>query len=289
MQLCLAVFALLMLLGGAWHPDDEGAAKTREAALQNWRELYKDVEPVVDESAHFLVLRSPDSLRTQKKPDAASLFEAAYESARKTLQIETAEESWQGKLTIYLVPDRMAFNSLVRSAVKQRPSPDDCGAFSLKSAHPIVVATTPKAKYDPEMEAQAAEQVVAAVLAQRAGDDVAPWLAAGFARAVVWRAAKGPTSQDRMVIKRLARGRTARDVWDGRLPAEEAAYLRASLAEFLAFGPQSANFPKFIDALKPETVGRNRRAKSVDEALQVLPSDANRVHAAWLAWIAKNR
>src|SRR5262249_47025343 len=148
-------------------------------------------------------------------------------------------------------------------------------------------ASAPRAKSDLGLEHQAAAQVAAALLQHKAGAKVPlpDWLVLGFGRASAWRAT--PTDKAVLADRRLAKGliagkkRTAADVWDGTLEAEEAGVLRASLAEFLAYGPGAAKFPAIARGFKP---GENQDSRTFLQALESAGLDPKAIEARWGPW-----
>ena len=278
------------ILGGgvlfATADEPAGVKEQKETALANWKQLFGDEQPVVDETAHLLLV-GPSAVSAKQLRDLGAALEARYQLACKALKIEPTEELWKSKLAVYLIPDRRQFSAFMRTVAKRRPSADDSGVFSVAGSHPYVAACPPGTKYDPPMEAQAGEQLVSALIAKQGKDGVPDWLVAGFARATAWHAAPGAYYQERNHLKRLIRGHTVQDIWtSGKLSAEEAPLLRASLADFLAYGPGAASFPKLVEAFKPAETGP---PKTPADALKAIRYDPERLNAAWLSWVAKGR
>jgi hypothetical protein len=265
--------------------EDELVGRQKEAARATWRRLFGEESPADRETDHFLVVGA-SSLTESRLRDLAAGYEGRYRLARRALGVEAGEMLWPGKLAVFLLPGRPQFNTFMRTIAQKRPGADDVGVFSLKGQNPFVAACPPQGKYDPPLETQAGEQIVAAILSQRGGDRVPGWLTAGFARATGWHAVPASATPDRAQVKRLIRGKTAAAVWDNQLSAEEAVVLRASLVEFLAYGPGAATFPKLVEALRPEA---NRRVKPMPEVLKAIGTDPARLTLAWQAWVARGR
>jgi hypothetical protein len=266
--------------------DADVLKKQKEVALANWKSLYEDdVQPATEETAHLLIY-GPASMTQKQLKDVGTGLEARYKLARGCLKVGPKENLWPGKLTVYLVAERRLFSTFMRTIAKQRPSADDSGVFSLAGAQPFVGACPPQTKYDPSLENQAGEQLAAAVLSQRGGGALPDWLRAGFGRATSWRAAPNAHFNDRNAVKRLASGRSVNDVWDGKLNAEEAPLLRASLVEFLAYGPGAETFPKFVEAFKPAP---NSQPKTVADALKAVRYEPDRLNNRWHSWVATGR
>jgi hypothetical protein len=214
------------------------------------------------------------------------LLEKQFVLARKTLRLEE-DPPWPGKLTVYFFADRGKLTSFIRLVEKRRPESDDLGSYNIRSEAPHVAAGPPKESHDPGLEAQAAEQLAAALVVKRAGTTVPEWVVVGFARATYYRAAGpreylGEKSRARRV---LAAGRaTAMDVWDSNLKADSAPVLRGSLVDFLAYGPGRSKFLAFLEGYKPEEGKLN---KTTADALQAANIDPKVVNRKWKVWVRK--
>jgi hypothetical protein len=266
-------------------PGADPVEKQRATARAHWQKVFGEEPPRVEETAHLLVHAAPVTPPAKLKEIGAGL-EARYSLAVKALKLDSKEDVWPSKLTVYLIGSRPQFNSFMRTIAKQRSSADYSGWFSLTDPHPFVVAGPPQAKYEPNVEGQAGDQVAAALLRKFGGDSVPAWLVAGFSRATAWRASPSGAAADRAQVKRVIRGKTAADVWNNKLSAEEAVVLRASLVEFLAYGPGSESFPQFVQAFKP---GNPPAPRTIADALKVTDYAGERLTPAWHAWVARTR
>jgi hypothetical protein len=267
---------------GAAEP--EVVQKQKEAAAAHWKQMFGDEAPATEETARFLIY-APSSTSARQLEDLGAALEKQAAAARGALKIGAKDGLWPGKLTVYLMADRRSFASFMRTVAKKRPT-DEAGIFGLDDM-PFVAASPPQQKYQPSLEGQAAEQVAAAMLAKKAGAAVPEWVVAGFGRATSWRANPGAHYQDRVQVRRLIRGHTAYDVWSDKITAAEAPYLRASLVEYLAYGPGAPQFPKFLEGFKP---GDNQRMPTTMDALKAVRADyAEAVNRAWPAWAARSR
>ncbi len=266
-------------------PGSDIEARQKATAEANWKQLFADDAPAVEESKHFIVVAA-STVSTAKLRELSAGFETRYQTARKALKLEPDVELWPGKLTVYLIPTRPHFNRFMRTIAKKRSSADEVSVISATGDFPYVAAGPPQVKHDPSLEAQAGEQIAAAVLMKRGGDAVPEWLVAGFARATAWRAMAPSPSHPRHQARKVILGKSAADVWDGRLTADEAAVLRASLAEFLAFGPPAAKFPQFVDQFKPSEDGR---PPTTSEALKSMSYTPEQLTQAWHRWVLQQR
>ena len=90
--------------------------------------------------------------------------------------------------------------------------------------------------------------------------------------------------KERNLAAKWAGKYTAKDVWAGTLDGEEAAVLNASVVDFLAYGPDSAKFAKFVIGFKP-TDGQEKAAAT--QALEAAGLIAEKVDARWRVWVIK--
>jgi hypothetical protein len=280
----IGFLTMAVVIAGAAVSQENVADKQRSAATVEWKRLFDDETPAVEETAHFLIVAAAPTPAARLR-EIGSGFEARFNVAAKALKLDAQTELWPGKLTIYLIPNRNKFASFVRTFAKQRVSPDDVTVSSLKGATPFIAASS-GSRPETGPEVHAAELIATTMLAKHGGDVVPAWLLAGFGRATSWRAAPATANTDRVTLKKVIRGKTAANVWDGQVNASDAAILRASLAEFLAFGPTSNTFPQFIGALKPS---ENARPVSVAEALKATSYTPDRLTRDWHAWVARGR
>lgn len=264
--------------------EPEVVQKQQETAVANWKQLFGEEPTATEETAHFLIY-APSSMTPRQLEDLGTALEKQAATARGALKIGAKEELWPGKLTVYLLADRRSFASFMRTIAKKRPT-DEAGIFGLNDA-PFVAASPPQRKYQPSLENQAAEQVASAMLAKKAGGVAPEWVVAGFGRATSWRANPAGHYRDRVQVRKLIRGHTAYDVWSDKISAEEAPYLRASLVEYLAYGPGAPHFLKFLEGFKP---GEKRRMPMTMDALKAVRADyAQIVTRAWPAWAIRAR
>jgi hypothetical protein len=278
--------ALVGTRGRAGADDTEVVARQKETAGANWKMIHEDdVQPVLEETAHFLIYGSA-SLTPRQFKEAATGLEARYKLARSCLKLSPKESLWPGKLTVYLIAEPRVFSTFMRTVAKRRPSTDDSGVFSLRGPQSFVAACPPQTRYDSSLENQAGEQMTAAILSQRGGGAMPNWLTTGFARATSWRTNPSASFNDRNTVKRLVKFHSSNDIWEGKLNAEEAPLLRASLAEFLAYGPGAESFPKLIEAFKP---AQNGEPKPLADAFKAVRYEPERLNQRWHTWVATGR
>jgi hypothetical protein len=281
--------AVFFTLGSPTFADDaaEVIAAQKKVAQENWSQLEAG-ELAVHETTHFLIY-APKTMDRQIKALGATL-EKYNEQARKALGYEEKEEPWPGKLTVYLFPERDTFAAFVRRVEKKRLETEDISSLDVDSDQPHVAAGPSKNKKYPGIEERAAEHVASALLQKKAGNgvEVPGWLRSGFGRATTYRVAPkdAAVKKERTLAAKWTATRTTADVWGGKLDADEAPVLEASLADYLAYGPPSAKFPKFVTGFKP---GENLLAKTAAQALETAGIAADTLDKRWREWAVSPR
>jgi hypothetical protein len=266
-------------------PDPAKVAKQKKEAAAHWKRIVEE-SPQQFESDHLLIV-APGS--TKNLPQMATYLEKAYDLAAKALKME-AGELWPGKLTVYLVNDRGQYKSFMRSVIKKQAEEDDRGGFQNEGEAPTAVGGPPVNALDLKVEQEAANQVAQALLAQKAKAKVPDWVILGFGRATVLRAGSPATyAREKQAVRILVikKKRTSREIWTGseNIKIAEAAILRGSLVDFLAYGGVTQRFPDFVTGyrvrdkknLNPTTENAFSRADINPETLE----------AGWRAWLAR--
>ncbi len=285
-----ALLALPLLFAACPAFADEAADKLaaqKKNADENWEAL-EIGDAAAAETAHLLVY-APKSYAKRLK-DVGAALEKYYEQARKPLGYEK-EAPWPGKVAVYLLPEREAFTKFVRRAEKRRVEEEDAGSHVADGDFPHAVGGPPRAKTDPAVEAQAGEQIAAAMLVKKAGSKVPlpGWLVNGFGRATGYRAKpadKAVVEERRKSAALVKKGHKAGEIWGATLDADEAPLLEASLADFLAYGPGQSKFVALLEAFKPE---ENQEKKTTEQALEGISLPADRLNTRWREWAASPR
>jgi hypothetical protein len=280
------------LLSATSLPADETAdriAEQKKTAVANWG-LLDLGEPAMLETAHLL-LYAPSSFEKRLKEWGPTL-EKHYDLAKKALQIDEKDNKWwSGKLTVYGLAEREQFERFIRRIEKRRLESDEVGSYDVDNDAPHVVASPPRSKLDPPVEIQAAQQVASAMLQKKAGAKVPlpDWLVSGFGHATYYRALpSSATGAERHQAQVLVskKKRTAANVWGSGLDVEEATVLRASLADYLAYGPGADKFPAFVAGFQPE---ENVERKTTEQALDAAGIKLDRLDKLWQTWVANPR
>jgi len=244
-------------------------------------------KPAVQETKHFL-LYAPEAMEKRLK-EVGEMLEKHHDKAKEALKFEMTEESkgevLPGKVTVYLFGEREHFTAFVRRIESRRLLPEETGSYMASDDKLHVAASPSRSKQGMPVEIQVCEQTASLMLARRAGvRTILPeWLIAGFGRATYYRVAPRDKAvlADRGRAASLSRKRTANDIWDGKIAADEAEALQGSLADFLAYGPASSVFPKFVTGFQPE---ENVEKKTTNQAFDAAGLKWDKVAKSWKAW-----
>jgi hypothetical protein len=277
----------VLLLAAAAFADDK-VAEQKKTAEANW-EAVGAGEFARHETKHFQIY-APKAMEKKLK-ELGTLLEKEYDLAAGVVKYGSKTDPWPGKLTVYLFAERDHMTAFLRRVDKRRPEAEDTGSYSATDEALHVAAGPPRDKKGLAQETQAAELAAGVVLVRKLGKDgeLPDWLVSGFGRATYYRAA--PTDKGVAVERRkaatLSRKHGPRDVWtSGSLETEQAGPLRASLADFLAYGPGAAKFPAFVDGFKS---AENMPKKTTEQALDAAGLRAETVETTWKAWVLAPR
>jgi hypothetical protein len=253
------------------------------AAKTNWAQI-DGGEPAFHETDHVLICAHKSYEKRLK--DIGISMEKYLAQIKKVLQFEAKDEPIAGKVTVYLFSEREQFTSFVRRVEKRQLDPDESGSHGFQTGMPHVAAVPPKIKRDLGVENQLPAQLAEGLLSKRAGKDaeLPGWLVSGFGRASVWRGNPATFGRERTQAATLVsrNKRKAGDVWGGSLEAEEADLVRASLVDYLAYGPGASKFIAFLEGFRP---GENMATKTTAQALEAAGIMADRLDRAWRGWL----
>jgi hypothetical protein len=291
----LLAAALLGALGAAAGPalragdkgetkvDPKVVAEQKAAALKNWKRVFDKADPPQWETSHFLLFGEVEG---RKLKEVGDTLEKAHELAAKVLELGK-QEPWPGKLAVYFALERRTFAALVRHVEKRRPEAEERGSVVVKSDTPSVIASPGKEAHELTAELEAAAQIGAALVRAKGGEAVPSWVVEGFGRATAFRA--GPPEQLSAEHRRAAtavvtRNRAARSAWSGTLKEEDAAVVRASLIEYLAYsGRVKSRFLPFLMGFRPPEDGQP--ARTTEAALAVANIAPARLTGLWHNWV----
>jgi hypothetical protein len=272
-----------------WADESDDKIKAqKKAAEANWA-LLDEGEAASLETPHLLIY-APKSLEPRLKTLGAAL-EKGYDTASKALKVNAEMDKWwAGKLTVYVLPERAQFVAFVRRVEKRRLEDEEYGSVRVDGDVPHAAAGPGKTNTDPGAEAQAVQQVAAAILQRKAGPKVPlpGWLLDGFGRATFYRTtAPGVVSADRNLVRKAwMNGKTAKDAWGGGLSGAEGLAVQASLAEYLAYGPGATQFASLLSGFRPDEGQERKETAQAFAAAEIKPDELEK---NWWAWAQKQR
>jgi hypothetical protein len=287
---CVALFASAILASSDFAIAQEklDGTKAKAAAVENLKKI-KIEKPTIVETDNFVVA---GSLPAEKAKALGAVLEKTLSVARKAAKFDDKEVAWKGKLTVYFLPDGDEYKSLMRRVLQTTPE----GVYiDVRSEPPLIVdpAEMPGKPTDADLYANTAARVAGELLkAKGTGTQMVPtWLRDGFGRICVMRAEGGTSkryatyraqAKAAILTPKSGKSPTIADVGSGEKSATSE-QLANSLAEFLAFGPKSADFGKFLDALRPSEANQNPTATTGFMALGW--KDDMTAEASWKQWV----
>ncbi len=289
-HLTLAVTLVAFAFGSVSAPAQEklDGKKAKAAAVENLKKCKID-KPTIHETDNFVIA---GTMPEEKAKALGTTLEKVLAVARKAAKFDEKDAAWKGKLTVYFLPDADEFKTFMRRVLQTAPE----GMYvDLRSEPALIVdpAELPGKPTDADLYNNTAARIAGELLrAKGTGTQMIPeWLRDGFGRVAVMRT-EGTTTKRYQAYKTAARNAilgpkggkppTIGDVGnDTKSVAGEA--MATSVAEFLAFGPKSADFGKFIEALRPsEAVA----SPTMQNGFEVLGwKDQAMADAAWKKWV----
>ena len=274
---------------------DAEAAKQKETATANLK--VAGVGTATFAGTEDLLVFTP-STEAKTKATAATL-QKTYSTASKALDIGK-DAPWAGKLTVVVLPDRKSFGAYVRDLERRRLDSGDASSIVVRGATPTVVqgVTLGEKPTEAQVTADTAASVATALLLTRvasaSGENdtrLPQWLRTGFGRAAATRA-EGPTKAS--VLRTKAKGLFTKgkvvafkvaDLW-GETPPKDLDTLATGVVDYLAFGPDAAKFPAFVQAFRPTEENQNPTAES---AVTAAGWKADVLDANWKKWLVTGK
>jgi hypothetical protein len=264
------------------------ASKEKAAATENLKKIKID-KPTIHETDNFVIA---GSLPEAKAKALGTVLEKTLKVARTAAKYDDKDTAWKGKFIVYFLPDADEYKSYMRRVLQVAPE----GMYvDVRAEPPFIVdpVDLPGKPTDADQYANTAARVAGELLkAKGTGTQNIPtWLRDGFGRVSVMRA-EGPMSQRYRTYRTQARAAILNPK-GGKYPtlaeamsSEKSAggeLLANSLAEFLAFGTKSADFGKFIEALRPSEENQNPTVQTGFMALGW--KDDMTADLAWKRWV----
>ena len=285
---CIPFAAMFGLAVAGYAPADELSDKQKKVAIEGFKKAEISKGNAVETETVIVAGLLPEA---RLKTIGESLSKTT-KLARKALQFEAKDEPWKGKLTVVYLPERTNFAQYMRLVVGRRAEGN--WHIGIRSDEPTVVsgAELEAKATDSEIVAELGPLVAGAMLQSKVGPSasVPGWVRIGLGRAVSMRA-EGVNGKRFSTFKSQARaavlggagkpGAPIADVWASDRP--DGGLLSTSLMDYLAFGPGSANFGKFMSSLRPDENGAEPMiAKVIEDAGWKTPAD---LEAAWKKWV----
>lgn len=261
---------------------------TKELATSLWQKLNAGPNSIFESNKVILVV--PKTAEAKAK-EIASNLEKHYDTAAKSIGYKEDNAPWNGKLLVFVLPEREQFIAFVRRVEKRSPATDDHGSFGYLDGVPLMAVGPTKSKDFTSAESQAYKETGGALLRSKAGEKtpLPDWVVDGFGRAVQWRTLGSNNrivQNDRRKVQIIARKvSSVNEIWSGS-DAESAPLLQASVMEFIAFGPQSSKLPEFLKGFVPD---ENGDSKSAEQALDTSGFSAKNIVGAWKLWLINSK
>ena len=292
-------FAVALALTGLCHAaraDDAADALAKQQSAVKANLKAGKVTLATAETADLIVSAPYPPERVTK---LAAEVQKTYAAALKTLKYEAKEDPVAGKLAVYVLTDPKAHKIFLLQAFKRAPRANAAIEMDLRGDTPqVVVSAGADAKPTEAISTALASRAVAAALLNvkagttTEGAGLPTWLEAGFGDAVALRAEGNASKLAAHAVKVKALAQKSRGaalqlkVAYGETPLAEGELVTASLVEYLAFGPDAAKFPAFLDGLKSV---EGAEAPTAWVALTVAGWDATTIEAGWLRWVLTGR
>jgi hypothetical protein len=285
----LALLILAQFSVTACGQDDDVAARQKKRGVENWKRALESDPGLVVEMENFIVL-APKSFDEEKVRALGESMDGTLKQMNRALGIgENRKPLWVGKMTVYLFAEKKQMNSLIRSVEKRRPADAGLGSFYLKGEQVHIAACNPAAKDDLPLEQQTFQHLAEASLTRFAGDGngIPEWVVRGWLDACAWEA----NPKQREVGFKEALGvadhkktpKGTNELFAGALTGKELFVVRASLLDFLAFGPAKEKFPEWLRAFKVE----RGKTKTIAETLTSLDQNPTKLNRDWRTYVRK--
>jgi hypothetical protein len=263
-------------------PDPKKVEAQKKAAEEYWKEVFEADKVPMAETAHFLIVGGKPGADLLA---AGGLLEQQYTRACKVLELEREPTPWQGKLTVYLVPEAKKYPHMIRVFERRKVNEDEIATHDGEGDFPFIAACAGKQPGDLGALGNAGIELGALVVTVRAKTPLPGWLTDGFGRATVLHA--GPASalaaerkKASVIVTKSNRG--VADIFNDSLKAEEQPYLRSSFADYMAYSGRTAKFLPFIEGFRPDPKGN---ARNLAEALKNANTNQDELNNNWQKYV----
>lgn len=257
---------------------EEIVAEQKAAVEALWKRVMDEVEFNYKETENFLFFTT---LAKEDLDNLAASLEKAFPTLKKQASFGPKGELWPGKLIVCILDERAQFTVWLRNVEKRMVGKTDVGSYRHERDLSMITAGPPAASVEsPPLVVEAVNQLAQALIS-KAHPSLPEWFVSGFGRAAMYR--HSPKEKLFVLERRLAAelvraGRTARDVWGGKLGADEGVILHASFVDFLVNSQQ-------IGKLFPEIVANYSSETAFEDALKAAKLSADAVDRAWRTWV----
>ncbi len=236
-------------------PDPAKVKLQKDKAEQHYKDAYEVDSAPTFESAHFILCGQGRNLSV-----IAGDLERAYTKACKVLELPKEPGPWPGKLTVFLLPDAKNYPKMIRVIERRKADDDEHGSIQTEGQLPHVCVCPSKVPGDLGVDAAACIYMCEVLLEARAKVKLPEWLSEGFGRAttlhILGSTALGNDRRAAAAILNNKNGaKSANDVFNNNLKAEENPYLRASLVDYMAYSGRTAKFIPFLEGFRDDEKG----------------------------------
>lgn len=257
-------------------------------ALSIWKRLFAEDNAPHVETPHFLVYGVVPGKTLR---EAGANLEKQYGLALKALEMEQTEP-WVGKLAVYCLPSRDGFLAFIRALEQRRLDEGDLGTYDIDDDFPYAAGSPPSGKEGLAVDLSAGAQMSAALLSKKAGRTVPEWIQLAFGRATAYRAAsaKDLAAEHKRALTYLVKNKRAlQNLFPPStgMTDDEAAVLRASVLEYLAYSGRTAKFVPFLGGFR--VIDDTGNPPTFAAGLNAANLTQERLDQVWQAWVRSGK
>ncbi len=255
---------------------DETVLEQRKLAEETWKKILPRKPVTFTESDNFLLY---GTVEEKELENLAKAMEKAFNQVKKTAQITPKDELWPGKLVVFVFAERGELTTFARNADKRNLERDEAGAFKHGREYTSITVGPAGGSKTGALDVELVRHLGAAVISKKS-TKLPDWFIDGFGRSAAYRYAPAQFQQERAKARDLVlkQGKTAKDIWGGKLAADEGAVLHASFVDYLANGPQIAKlFPELVSFIGADT--------TFEDTLKAVKLTPDQVDLLWRKWV----
>lgn len=205
--------------------------KSKATAKQNWRLAFPGTEPLIEQTAHFLLVGPAESHERLVK-----LGQAAESALRQSLKFLNQDAVSRGRMTLYGLPKRYDYAEFMHMVDKRDTQPTDLVVWSGRDADGFISSGPTDGSNKPHLDLML-QHTVTALMLHRWG---APhWYADGLGRVVRFRENRRKTRELQLIARKPISSIKSADLFlKEKIPANVSAIANWSFAHFLASAPR---------------------------------------------------